>query len=223
MKTQKLGVSPSVDLAAVAAAGDEREAVVTTTEVAIKPEEVKPEEVKPEGLEKKKRAKSFTRKMADKISDVPKPGLPPFKLSDYLVLLMKRFCANVFLYAESNSPLATKSEALRGWIAELVVRCFMINEYGWEAFSNFCLIHGCSAAKDSTFRCPTLPWRKFHMGHLSDVLECSMIDFLGMQRIFRMIGIILSLRIIFNIAFMYPLSGLCPVSDINIVVRKWRS
>jgi len=131
MKQQKLGFSPKMDAAAlVAAAGDEREVVVkttvtTTTEVAIKPKEVKPT------IAKKKYAKSFTANTAANMNGPPKPQ-HKLVLSDYIARAMNGIGDHVFMYARSDSPLATKSSKLRGEIAELVAKRFTTNEHHWD-------------------------------------------------------------------------------------------
>ena len=130
MKQQKLGFSPKMDaVALVAAAGDEREVVVTTTvtttTVAIKPKEVKPT------IAKKKRAKQFNATTAANMNGPPKPQ-HKLVLSDYIARAMNGIGDHVFMYARSDSPLATKSGALRGKIAELVAKRFTTNEHAWD-------------------------------------------------------------------------------------------
>ena len=133
-KQQKLGFGSQMDLttvvpAVVAAAGDEREVVVTTTTqtIAIKPKEVQPTIAK----KQKKQKKSFTANIAASMNGPPTP-LHKLVFSDYISDAMKGVGDNVFLYAKSESPLATKSECQRGAIAERVTKRFMPKEHRWD-------------------------------------------------------------------------------------------
>jgi len=130
-KQQKLGFGAQMDFTAVvpavvAAAGDEREVVVTTQTVAIKPKEVQPTIAK-------KKKKRFNATTAASMNGPPKPLLEEkLVFSDYISDAMKGVGDNVFLYAKSESPLATKSESQRGKIAELVTKRFMPKEHRWD-------------------------------------------------------------------------------------------
>jgi hypothetical protein len=116
---------------AVAAAGDDREVVVTTTttttttEVKIKAKEVKPT------IAKKKKRKQFGVGAAANMNGPPKPQ-HKLVLSKYIEDAMSGVGDSVFLYANSTSPLATKSSSQRGAIAEDVTKRLMTKEHAWD-------------------------------------------------------------------------------------------
>ena len=76
----------------------------------------------------KKKKKYFNATTAANIYGRPKPK-HALKFSDYVGRVADGLGDHVVKYAESGSPLATKSEALRGAIAEGVTKRYMTNTY----------------------------------------------------------------------------------------------